>query len=173
MVVEELARIYNATPWRAKFQGELCETVIASEKVLLLKPQTFMNESGRSAQEVMQFYKIPLQHLVVFHDELDLQAARIRVKTGGGEGGHNGLRSITACCGPDYKRVRLGIGHPGHKSQVHSYVLNDFAKNEVEWVQGLTKACALYADCLVKGQDSSFQNKIHLEMTGKGLYPET
>jgi PTH1 family peptidyl-tRNA hydrolase len=136
--------------------------------VLLLKPQTYMNESGRSVAQAQRFFKLELADVVVFHDELDLAPAKVRVKLGGGNAGHNGLRSITAQCGNDYRRVRIGIGHPGDKDLVHPYVLSDFAKSEEAWVEDLSRACADAAPLLAKGDDASFQNKVHLAMEGRG-----
>ncbi|TVR06691.1 MAG: aminoacyl-tRNA hydrolase [Salinarimonadaceae bacterium] len=168
MVIEEIARVAGASPWRRKFQGEIAEGVIGGERVLLLKPLTYMNESGRSVAEAQRFYKVELDDFVVFHDELDLPPGKLRLKKGGGNAGHNGLRSITAHCGNDYRRVRVGIGHPGDKAQVHSYVLNDFAKSEAPWVEDLARACAEHAGLLVKGDDAGFQNKVHLAMEARG-----
>ncbi len=168
MVIEEIARVHRAAPWRRRFQGEASEAVIDGERVLLLKPLTFMNESGRAVAEAQRFYKIGLDDVVVFHDELDLPPGKLRIKKGGGNAGHNGLRSMTAHCGNEYRRVRLGIGHPGDKSLVHSYVLNDFAKAELPWVEDLARACADHAGLLAKGDDPGFQNKVHLAMEGRG-----
>jgi peptidyl-tRNA hydrolase, PTH1 family len=168
MAIDEIARLHNAAPWRRRFQGEATETVVDGERVLLLKPLIYMNESGRSVAEAQRFYKIALDDIVVFHDELDLPPAKLRIKKGGGNAGHNGLRSITAHCTNDYRRVRLGIGHPGEKSMVHSYVLNDFAKAEAPWVEDLTRACADHAGLLARGDDAGFQNKVHLAMEGRG-----
>jgi PTH1 family peptidyl-tRNA hydrolase len=168
MAVEAIARAHGAAPWRRRFQGEAAEAVVGGERVLLLKPETYMNESGRSVAEAQRFFKIELGDISVFHDELDLPPAKLRVKTGGGNAGHNGLRSITAHCGNDYRRVRLGIGHPGDKALVHGYVLNDFAKSEEPWVEDLCRACADHAAFLAKGDDGGFQNKIHLAMEGRG-----
>lgn len=166
MVVDEIARVHGAQPWRRRFQGQAADAVIGGEKVLLLKPETFMNESGRSTAEALRFFKLALPDLVVFHDELDLAPGKVRVKVGGGNAGHNGLRSITALCGNDYKRVRLGIGHPGHKDLVHGYVLNDFAKAERGWVDALIRTCADNAALLAKGDGPGFQNKVHLAAGG-------
>ena len=168
MAVDAIARAHNAAPWRRRFQGEAAEALVGDERVLLLKPATFMNESGRAVGEAMRFFKIPLGDASVFHDELDLAPAKLRVKVGGGNAGHNGLRSITALCGNDYRRVRMGIGHPGDKALVHPYVLSDFAKSEQAWVEDLCRACAEFAPLLAAGQDASFQNKIHLAMEGRG-----
>jgi PTH1 family peptidyl-tRNA hydrolase len=132
-------------------------------------PQTFMNESGRSVGEAMRFYKLGLDAIIVLHDELDLAPAKVRVKVGGGAAGHNGLRSITAHIGNDYKRVRLGIGHPGAKDLVYNFVLGDFAKSEAPWVEAVCEAVARAADLLVAGQDASFQNKTHLAIDAAGF----
>ncbi|KMO35486.1 peptidyl-tRNA hydrolase [Methylobacterium tarhaniae] len=168
MALDVIARRHRAAPWRRKFQGESTEATIGAERVLLLKPLTFMNESGRAVAEAQRFYKIPLEDVVVFHDELDLAPAKLRVKKGGGNAGHNGLRSITAQCGNEYWRARLGIGHPGDKALVHAYVLNDFAKAEMPWVEDLCDAMADAADLLASGEDARFQNKVHLAMAGRG-----
>ncbi|WP_407528075.1 aminoacyl-tRNA hydrolase [Methylobacterium oryzisoli] len=168
MALDAIARRHRAAPWRRKFQGEASEAVLGTERVLLLKPETYMNESGRSVAEAQRFYKVALDDVVVFHDELDLAPAKLRVKRGGGNAGHNGLRSITALCGNEYWRVRLGIGHPGDKALVHAYVLNDFAKAERPWVDDLCDAVADHAGVLAAGEDASFQNKVHLAMQGRG-----
>lgn len=168
MAVDALARAHGSAPWRKRFQGLATEAVIGSERVLLLLPQTYMNESGRSVAEAAQFYKIPLADIAVLHDELDLAPGKLRIKTGGGNAGHNGLRSITALLGNDYRRVRLGIGHPGDKARVHSYVLGDFSKSEIEWVDDLVRAIADNAALLARGEDASFQNRVHLAMEARG-----
>jgi peptidyl-tRNA hydrolase, PTH1 family len=169
MAVEAIAKRHGITPWRKRFQGVAAEGNVGSERVLLLMPGTFMNESGRAVAEAAKFYKVDLGDIVVFHDELDLPAGKLRIKTGGGNAGHNGLRSITAHMGNDYKRARIGIGHPGIKEIVHSYVLSDFAKSERPWVDTMCDAIADHAELLARGEDSSFQNKIHLAMTAKGF----
>jgi PTH1 family peptidyl-tRNA hydrolase len=169
MAVEQIARHHGIAPWRRRFQGLAVEGTIDGEKVLLLQPGTYMNESGRAVAEAAQFYKLGLNDIVVFHDELDLPPAKLRIKTGGGNAGHNGLRSITASVGNDYRRVRLGIGHPGDKDKVHSYVLQDFAKAERPWVSALCEIVGEHAGLLAKGQDASFQNKVHLGMDAKGF----
>ncbi len=130
MAADSVHRRHGFPPWRSRFQGHASEGMIRGERCLLLKPQTYMNESGRSVGEAARFLKVPLERIVVLHDELDLPPARIRVKTGGGNAGNNGLRSITALLGNDYRRVRLGIGHPGDKALVSNYVLADFAKSD-------------------------------------------
>jgi PTH1 family peptidyl-tRNA hydrolase len=168
LAIDEIARVHRAAPFRRRFQGEAAEVALGPERALLLKPQTFMNESGRSVAEAQRFYKIALSDVIVLHDELDLPPAKLRVKLGGGNAGHNGLRSITAQCGNEYRRVRLGIGHPGDKALVHSYVLNDFGKAEMPWVEDLCRAVADHAAVLAAGEDASFQNKVHLAMAGRG-----
>ncbi|MBY0396803.1 MAG: aminoacyl-tRNA hydrolase, partial [Thermoleophilia bacterium] len=148
LAVDAIARQHRASPFRHRFQGEAAEVVLGTERAILLKPSTFMNESGRAVSEAQRFYKIPLADVIVLHDELDLAPAKLRVKRGGGNAGHNGLRSITAQCGNDYRRVRLGIGHPGDKALVHAYVLNDFGKAELPWVEDLCRAVADHAALL-------------------------
>jgi PTH1 family peptidyl-tRNA hydrolase len=169
MAVEAIARRHGFSPWRRRFQGAVAEGHLDGERALLLLPGTFMNESGRAVADAATFYKIALNDIVVFHDELDLPPGKLRIKVGGGNAGHNGLRSITAHMGNDYKRVRLGIGHPGNKDIVHAYVLSDFAKSERGWVEALCAAIADSAPLLARGEDSSFQNKVHLAMTAKGF----
>jgi PTH1 family peptidyl-tRNA hydrolase len=168
MAVDAIARAHGAAPWRRRFQGSVAEAMLSGERVLILKPETFMNESGRAVAEAQRFFKIALADVTVFHDELDLAPSKLRVKVGGGNAGHNGLRSITAQCGNDYRRVRMGIGHPGDKDLVHPYVLSDFAKSEEPWAEDLCRACAEFAPLLARGEDASFQNKVHLAMEAKG-----
>lgn len=168
LAVDAIARAHRAGPWRKKFQGEIAEVALGTERAILLKPQTFMNESGRAVSEAQRFYKIALDDVIVLHDELDLPPAKLRVKLGGGNAGHNGLRSITAQCGNEYRRVRLGIGHPGDKALVHAYVLNDFGKGEMGWVEDLCRATADHTVLLASGDEAGFQNKVHLAMAGRG-----
>ena len=169
MVVQAIAKRHNIGPWRRRFQGVASEGPIGLERVLLLLPGTFMNESGRAVAEAAHFYKLGLERIVVFHDEIDLAPAKVRIKTGGGIAGHNGLRSISAHVGNDYRRVRIGIGHPGIKELVHGYVLNDFAKSERPWVEALCEVVADNTELLAKGQDATFQNKVHLALAAKGF----
>jgi len=169
MAVEAIARRHDIGPFRRKFQGVAVEGQIARERVLFLLPGTYMNESGRAVAEAARFYKVPVGDIVVFHDEVDLAPAKVRVKIGGGVAGHNGLRSITAHVGNDYKRVRIGIGKPDVKELVPMHVLGDFAKRERSWVEALCDAMAENAGLLVEGHDSSFQNKVHLAMEAKGF----
>ena len=169
MAVEEIARRHGFAPWRRRFQGETSEGTLDGERVVLLRPTTFMNESGRAVQEAASFFKLGVDEIVVFQDELELPPGKMRVKIGGGIAGHNGLRSISAHLGNEYRRVRLGIGHPGVKELVHGYVLSDFAKSDRPWVETLCEAVADSAGLLVTGRDSTFQNKVHLAMQGKGF----
>jgi PTH1 family peptidyl-tRNA hydrolase len=169
MALEAIARRHGFPSARSRFQGLLSEGSIAGERVLLLEPQTYMNESGRSVGEAARFHKIPPSQIVVFHDELDLAPAKCRVKVGGGVAGHNGVRSVNAHIGNDFKRIRLGIGHPGDKALVHAYVLNDFAKSDQPWVEALCEAIADNAELIVKGDDALLQNRVHLAMEAKGL----
>jgi peptidyl-tRNA hydrolase, PTH1 family len=171
MVLEAIAKRHGMGPWRKRFQGVACEGPIGGERVLLLMPTTYMNESGRSVAEAAHFFKIGLKDIVVFHDEIELPPSKMRVKVGGGIAGHNGLRSITEHVGNDYKRVRLGVGHPGVKELVHAHVLGDFAKSERPWVEALCDIVADNIALLAKGPDSSFQNKVHLTMEAKGFGP--
>jgi peptidyl-tRNA hydrolase, PTH1 family len=169
MALDAIARDCHAPAFRWRFQGLVSEIMLAGERVILLKPQTYMNESGRSAGEAARYYQIDLSHIVVFHDELDLPAGKVRVKTGGGNAGHNGLKSVTEHLGNEYRRVRIGIGHPGDKALVHNYVLNDFAKAEIPWVEALCAGIAAHAGLLVKGEDEAFQCKIHQAMETAGF----
>lgn len=169
MVVDDIARRHGFAPWRRRFQGETSEGTLDGERVILLKPSTYMNESGRAVSEAANFFKLGVGDIVVFHDEIELPPAKVRVKVGGGIAGHNGLRSISAHVGNDYRRVRLGVGHPGVKELVHIHVLNDFAKAERPWVEALCDAVTDNAALLVTSKDSSFQNKVHLAMQAKGF----
>jgi PTH1 family peptidyl-tRNA hydrolase len=169
MAVEAIARRYAFAPFRARFQSRASEGQIGGERIVLIEPQTFMNDSGRAVGEAARFYKIGLEDIVVFHDELDLAPGKLRAKVGGGNAGHNGLRSISAHIGNDYKRVRLGIGHPGDKALVYPYVLSDFAKSEEPWVEALCHVTADQVPLLVKGDDAHFQSKVHLAMDAAGF----
>jgi peptidyl-tRNA hydrolase, PTH1 family len=169
MAVDEIARRHGFAPWRRRFQGETSEGSLDGEKVVLLRPATFMNESGRAVQEAAGFFKLGESEITVFQDELELPPGKVRIKVGGGIAGHNGLRSISAHIGNEYRRVRLGIGHPGVKELVHSHVLSDFAKSDRPWVEALCEAVADNAGLLVARRDSTFQNKVHLAMQAKGF----
>ena len=170
MAVDEIARRHGFPPWRRRFQGETTEGSLDGERVVLLRPMTFMNESGRAVQEAAGFFKLAVGEVTVFQDELELPPAKVRVKVGGGIAGHNGLRSISAHIGNDYRRVRLGIGHPGVKELVHGYVLSDFAKDERPLMGALVEAIADNAALLATDRDSTFQNKVHLAMQAKGFF---
>ena len=170
LVVDEIARRHGFAPWRRRFQGETSEGALDGERVILLKPTTYMNESGRAVQEASSFFKIAPGDVTVFQDELELPPGKVRVKIGGGIAGHNGLRSISAHIGNDYRRVRLGIGHPGVKAMVHGHVLSDFGKDDSEWVVTLCDAVAEHAPLLAKGTDATFANKVHLAMQAKGFF---
>jgi len=170
MAVGEIARRHSFSAWRRRFQGETAEGSLDGERVVMLRPTTFMNESGRAVQEAAGFFKLAAGEVTVFQDELELPPAKVRVKIGGGIAGHNGLRSISAHIGNDYRRVRLGIGHPGIKELVHGYVLSDFAKDERPWVAALCEAVAESAGLLTTDRDSTFQNKVHLAMQAKGFF---
>jgi peptidyl-tRNA hydrolase, PTH1 family len=169
MAVDAIAKHHRLPPWRRRFQGAAADGAIGATRALLLLPSTYMNESGRALAEAAHFYKFGLDDIVVFHDELDLPPGKVRVKVGGGVAGHNGLRSISEHIGNDYRRVRIGIGHPGSKDLVHPYVLSDFQNSEREWVETLCAVIADNAELLVKGNDASFQNKVHLAMAAKGF----
>jgi PTH1 family peptidyl-tRNA hydrolase len=169
MAVQAIARRHDIAPWRRRFQGVAVEGSIASERVLLLLPGTFMNESGRAVAEAAHFYRLETGNVVVFHDEAELPPGKVRLKIGGGNAGHNGLRSISEHIGNDYRRVRIGVGHPGDKKLMEHYVLQDFAKDEWPWVEALCDLIADSAGLLVEGKDSTFQNKVHLAMAAKGF----
>jgi PTH1 family peptidyl-tRNA hydrolase len=169
LAADAIHRRHSFGPWRRRFQGETAEGQIADERILLLKPMTFMNDSGRSVAEAQYFFKIELGDIIVLHDEIDLAAAKVRVKTGGGNAGHNGLRSISAHCGNDYVRVRIGVGRPESKEQVHGHVLNDFAKDEYPWVDAVLEAISESAELLVGGRPEEFQNRVHLALRAKGI----
>lgn len=176
MAADAIHRRHNFGPWQKKFQAEIAEGRLAGEKVLLVKPQTYMNLSGQAVGEAMRFYKIPLSDLTVLYDELDLFPGKVRIKVGGGSGGHNGIRSIEAHCGSEFRRVRLGIGHPGSKELVHNWVLGDFAKADGSlWVEPLLSAIADNADLLAKGDDNGFMNRVSLALRddhGEAAAPE-
>ena len=167
--IEAIAKKHGIGPFRARFQGLFADGLVGQTRVGLLMPQTFMNESGASVGAAMRFAKTPLPDIIALHDELDLAPGKLRVKLGGGNAGHNGLRSISAHIGNDYRRVRLGIGHPGDKALVYPYVLGDFSKAETAWVETLCQAIANDVALLAQGEDASFQNKVHLAMSAAGF----
>jgi PTH1 family peptidyl-tRNA hydrolase len=169
MAADAIAARWRFAPWRHRFQADTAEGTLGGDKVLLMKPQTYMNESGQAVAAAARFYKVDAGAIAVFHDELDLAPGKLRVKVGGGNAGHNGLRSLTAHLGPDFKRVRMGIGHPGDKRFVEPHVLSDFAKADRDWVTVLIGAVADNAPLLVAGDDAGFQNKVHLALASAGL----
>jgi len=162
MAVDVIADMHRFGAVQKKFQGWLQEGRIGTEKVLLLKPATFMNESGRSVSEAMRFYKLDLDALTVFHDELDLAPFKVKVKTGGGTAGHNGLRDIDRHLGPDFRRVRIGIGHPGHKDRVTGHVLGNYAKREMDDLATMLGAIAAEAEWLARHNDPRFMSEVAL-----------
>lgn len=165
MALDRIAEDHGFGPWRSKFQGMISEGTLGGTRVLLLKPMTFMNLSGQSVGEALRFYKLTPADVTVFHDELDLAPGKLRCKTGGGHAGHNGLRSIHQHLGEAYARVRLGIGHPGHKDRVAGYVLQDFAKSENDWLEDLLRGIAKGAPWLAQGKPDRFQNAVAQAMT--------
>lgn len=165
MALDRIAEDHGFGPWRSKFQGMISEGTLGGTRVLLLKPMTFMNLSGQSVGEALRFYKLTPADVTVFHDELDLAPGKLRCKTGGGHAGHNGLRSIHQHLGEAYARVRLGIGHPGHKDRVAGYVLQDFAKSENDWLEDLLRGIAKGAPWLAQGKPDRFQNTVAQAMT--------
>lgn len=162
MAVDTIVRRYSFGPIRARFHGAVTEGCIGTEKAICLCPTTFMNESGRAVQAAMQFYKIELGDIVVIHDEIDLPLGKVKVKRGGGAGGHNGLRSIDAHIGPDYWRIRLGVGHPGVKAMVKNFVLMDFGKEERKFVDEINDACAETLPLLFTAGEAKFMNKVNV-----------
>jgi peptidyl-tRNA hydrolase, PTH1 family len=164
MAVDRIAADHGFGPWRAKFQGEVAEGRLGGEKLLLLKPGTFMNLSGQSVRAALDFHKLTPADVTVFHDELDLAPGRVRVKQGGGHAGHNGLRSLHAHIGEAYGRVRLGIGHPGHKDRVAGYVLQDFAKADADWLEDVLRGVSDGAAALAAGDTAGFQNAVALRV---------
>jgi len=164
MALDRIAGDHGFAPWRGKFQGNVSEGRLGTEKVVLLKPETFMNLSGQSVGAAMRFYKFEPGDVTVFHDELDLAPGKVRVKMGGGHAGHNGLRSIHQHIGPEYERVRMGIGHPGHKDRVSGYVLSDFAKAEADWLDDVLRGCSDGAAALASGDAARFSNAVALRV---------
>jgi PTH1 family peptidyl-tRNA hydrolase len=164
MVVDTIHESYDFGPWRAKHQGLISEGKLARRKTFLLKPMTYMNDSGLSVGPAVRFLKLVPSAVVVVHDEIDLAAGKLKAKTGGGDAGHNGLRSITANLGPDYHRVRIGVGHPGTKDRVHGHVLQNFAKSDEDWLVPLLSAVAEAAPALAENDIIGFMNKVALKL---------
>jgi PTH1 family peptidyl-tRNA hydrolase len=172
ILADEIHAHYRFGPWKAKFEGLLAEGSLAGRKTYLLKPQTYMNLSGDSVGAALRFFKLPLQALVVLHDEIDLAEGKIKVKTGGGDAGQNGLRSITAALGPDYRRVRIGIGHPGDKERVSGHVLSNFSVEEIARLKPLVMAMVEAAPLLAQDDDTGFMSKVALLTQPKKDKPE-
>lgn len=164
MAVDRIASDHGFAPWRAKFQGSVTEGRLGPEKVVLLKPETFMNLSGQSVGEAMRFFKLAPEDIVVFHDEIDLAPGKLRTKTGGGHAGHNGLRSIHTHIGDAYHRVRMGVGHPGRKEAVAGYVLHDFPKADEAWLDDMLRGISDGAEALAAGDTARFQNAVALRL---------
>ena len=162
MAVDAIAEIHDFAPAQKKFQGWAQDGRIGGQRIILLKPATFMNESGRAVAEAMRFFKLEMDALTVFHDELDLAPFKVKVKRGGGTAGHNGLRSIDQHLGPDFRRVRIGIGHPGHKERVTGHVLGNFAKSEFDDLAAMLGALGAEAGWLAEGDDARFMNEVAL-----------
>ena len=169
LAVQDIAKRHGLGPWCRRFAGVACEGPLGGVRSLLLLPGTYMNESGRAVAEAAHFYKLSPTDITVFHDEIDLPPGKVRVKIGGGIAGHNGLRSISEHVGNDYRRVRIGVGHPGDKDMVQHYVLSDFAESDRGWVDALIAIIGDNAELIARGQDASFQNKVHLAMVAKGF----
>ncbi len=165
MAVDTISETFSFGPFKAKFQGQVSEGKIAGEKILILKPETFMNRSGQAVREVMDFYKLSPEEIFVFYDEIDLVPGKLKVKTGGGAAGHNGIRSLVAHIGENFHRVRLGIGHPGHKDLVHNFVLSNFSKADGDWLGPLLGAVAKAAPRLIEDDLARFQTDVALELT--------
>ena len=164
MAVDVMAAMHEFGPVQKKFSGWMQDGRIGGQRIILLKPATFMNESGRAVGEALRFYKLGLDALTVFHDELDLEPMKVKVKQGGGNAGHNGLRSIDQHCGNDFRRVRIGIGHPGHKDRVHSYVLGNYAKAEMDDLAATLGAISAEAEWLAKGDAPRFMSEVALRL---------
>lgn len=172
MAVDAIHRKHGFAPWRRKFQAEVSDGVFAGEKCLLIKPQTYMNESGRSVGEAMRFFKLEPNDVLVIHDEVDLAPGKLRMKAGGGAAGHNGLRSIGAAIGQDFRRLRIGVGKPDVKELVPIHVLHDFSKEDRSWLDPMLDAIGTHAPLLAEGKDSTFSNRIHEAIAGGGRASE-
>ncbi|WP_300532553.1 aminoacyl-tRNA hydrolase [Maricaulis sp.] len=168
MALDVMAQAFHCGPWRKRFQGLATELTLGSEKLLLLKPQTFYNNSGHAIGEAAKFFKVPPEKVVVFHDELDLAPGKFRLKLGGGAAGNNGIKSTTSQLGPNFRRGRIGVGHPGDRNRVTGYVLSDFSKSEEKWLIDLLDAIAASVDLLAKGEFDAFQTQV----THKAPAPE-
>jgi PTH1 family peptidyl-tRNA hydrolase len=171
MATDVIHESYEFGPWRRRFEAVVCEGMLARRKTWLLKPVTFMNESGRSVGAAARFFKLTPESIVVMHDEIDLAAGKLRTKAGGGDAGHNGLRSITSTLGPDYRRVRIGVGHPGDKGRVHGHVLQNFSLADEDWLVPLLSAIAKAAPYLAKDDDAGFMNKVAVTLNPPAKKP--
>lgn len=167
MAVDRIHGRWRGGPWRFKFQGEVSEATIDGVRVMFLKPNTYMNESGRAVAEAARFYKVKLDDILVVHDEIDLFPGKFRMKTGGGTGGHNGLKSISAHMKDGFRRLRIGVGHPGRKELVPGYVLHDFSRADQDWLEPLLDAFAAEAPLLVRGEDAAFASRVHSKLGGE------
>ena len=164
MAVDAIAAQHGFSPWRSKFDGQIAEGRLGGEKIVLLKPETFMNNSGQSVGKALRFFKLEPPDATVFHDEIDLAPGKCRIKDGGGHAGHNGLRSLHQHIGPHYSRVRIGVGHPGHKDKVASYVLHNFAKADQDWLDNVIGGISEGAESLAKGDSGRFMNAVALRV---------
>jgi len=164
MALDVIHAVYEFKPWRARFQGMISEGALGKRKTFLLKPMTYMNDSGNSIGPAARFFKLPPEAVVVMHDEIDLAAAKLKAKTGGGDAGHNGLRSITSTLGPDYRRVRIGVGKPDGEKRAHGHVLQNFSKADEDWLVPLLSAIAEATPLLAKDDDVGFMNKVALTL---------
>lgn len=167
MAVDRIHNAWSGGPWRRKFQSDVAEASVGGVRVMFIKPRTFMNESGRAVSEASRFYKVALGDIVVVHDEIDLTPGKFRMKTGGGNGGHNGLKSVTSMMRDGYRRLRIGVGHPGRKELVPGYVLHDFSRSDDVWLDPLLDAFADEAPLLAEGKDAAFASKVHHRLGGQ------
>ena len=172
MAVDVIHESYDFGPWRKRFESAFAEGALSGRKVLLVKPMTYMNDSGRAVGAAARFFKLMPEAIVVIHDEIDLAAGKLRAKSGGGDAGHNGLRSITATLGPNYRRVRIGVGHPGDRQRVHGHVLQNFSKADEDWLVPMLSAVAKAAPSLAKDDDAGFMNKVALTLNPPVVKPK-
>jgi PTH1 family peptidyl-tRNA hydrolase len=172
MAVDVIHESYDFGPWRKRFDGAFAEGTLSGRKTFLLKPTTYMNDSGRAVGQAVRFFKLPIAAVVVIHDEIDLAAGKLRAKAGGGDAGHNGLRSISATLGAHYRRIRIGVGHPGQKDRVHGHVLQNFSKLDEEWLIPMLSAIAKAAPFLAKDDDAGFMNKVAITLKPPVVKPK-
>ncbi|MCZ2204108.1 aminoacyl-tRNA hydrolase [Bartonella sp. A05] len=169
MAIDAIRQCFSFSPWSKKFQAEISNGSIHGEKILLIKPQTFMNLSGQALGEALRFYKLDLNNFIVIYDELDLPPGKVRIKIGGGSNGHNGIKSVNTHCGDNYCRIRIGIGHPGSKELVHKHVLGNFTESDQGWLSTLLDAIAKNIFLIIKGESNHFMNKVSIAMKSKNL----